>query len=88
MTRGAYSAMISSLPTPFCTEQTAPSSKTGATAAIAGRVCRVFVATMPNSQGGISPASQRASMRVTKSLAPVRRRPFLSMASTCSRQGS
>ena len=62
MTRGTYSAMISSLPTPFCTEHTAPSANTWATAAMAARVYRVFTAMIPKSQGGISLASLRAWM--------------------------
>ena len=53
ITRGAYRAMISSLPTPFCTLHTAASANALAVAARATSVCSDLVATMPNWQGGI-----------------------------------
>ena len=53
ITRATCSAITSSLPTPFCTLQTAPSAKRWAVAAIAGAVNIDFVATIPNSHGGI-----------------------------------
>ena len=75
ITRGTCWAISSSLPTPFCTLQTAPSAKIADAAAIAEAVCIDLVATMPKSQGGISPASVRAWTGATISARPVSRSP-------------
>ena len=83
-TRSTCSASVSSLPTPFITDATAPRSrKTCAVAAIAGPACMAFVATMPNSQGGIARASLVALGRPLTSPAPTSRSPFRAIASTC-----
>src|SRR5581483_8306236 len=47
ITCSTCSAITSSFPAPFCTEQTAPSRKAAAVAAIAEAVCMLFVATRP-----------------------------------------
>ena len=52
-------------------------------AAIAGPACMAFVATMPNSQGGIARASLVALGRPLTSPAPTSRSPFRAIASTC-----
>ena len=44
--------MTSSLPTPFCTEATAPLARAGADTVIARSVCIAFVATIPKSHAG------------------------------------
>ena len=89
MTRATCGAIPSSLPTPFCTEATAPSANACAVAAIAASVCIAFVATIPNSHGGSSAASVVARIPVAcTSPAPVSRSPFALIASTCSRARS
>ena len=83
--RGATcAAIVSSLPTPFWTDATAPSAKACAVAAIAASVCIAFVATIPKSHAGSSAASLVARSRVAcTSPAPVRRRPRSLIAATC-----
>ena len=49
ITRPTWRAIVSSLPTPFITDATAPSANAAAVAAIAGSACIAFVATMPKS---------------------------------------
>ncbi len=67
ITRSTWRAITSSLPIPFCTEQTEPSPKACAVAAIAGSVCIDFVATIPSSHGGSS-AGVRGRPRVADHL--------------------
>ena len=57
ITRSTCPAIVSSLPSPFCTVATQPSANACAVAAIAGSVCIAFVATMPKSHEGIAAAS-------------------------------
>ena len=84
ITRATCPASTSSLPIPFCTEQTAPSANACAVAAIAGSVCIAFVATIPKSQAGSSPASRRRAHAARRtSPAPESRSPFALIASTC-----
>ena len=84
ITRDTCRAMISSLPTPFWTLATEPSTKMPAAALIAASVNEDFVATMPRSHGGIEAASVRACTRAVSSARPVMRRPCALIASTCS----
>ena len=88
ITRDTCPAMISSLPIPFCTEQTAASASDGAVAAIAAPVNIDLVATIPSSQRGISRASVRACTRAVSSTWPVSRNPSRLIASTCSAETS
>ena len=61
ITRSTCAASVSSLPTPFITDATAPrSAKACAVAAIAASACIAFVATIPKSQAGSSAASDVA----------------------------
>jgi hypothetical protein len=83
ITRSTCSAIASSLPTPFCTEQTEPSANACATAAMAASVCMLFVATIPKPQGGSSEASLVARRHASSSPAPEILRPPSLMARTC-----
>ena len=55
--------MTSSLPTPFCTEATAPLARAGADTVIARSVCIAFVATIPKSHAGVPQVGRRANVR-------------------------
>ena len=55
--------MTSSLPTPFCTEATAPPARAGADTVIALSVCIAFVATIPKSHAGVPQVGRRANVR-------------------------
>ena len=70
ITRATCRAIASSLPTPFCTDATAPSEKAWAVAATAPSVCIAFVATIPKSQAGSSDGSAVARTDPTTSPAP------------------
>ena len=83
ITRSTCAASVSSLPTPFITDATAPSANACAVAAIAASACIAFVATIPKSHGGSSPGSDVAFGRPTTSPAPVNCNPFFLIASTC-----
>src|SRR5207247_10612633 len=77
--------MISSFPTPFCTEQTAaPPEKRGAAFWIAGLVEMLLVATIPKSQRGRSATLVDAFKGTVNSAAPEIRRPLRWTASICS----
>ena len=52
MTRPTWRASVSSLPTPFITDATAPFANAWAVASIACSACIALVATMPKSHGG------------------------------------
>ena len=65
ITRATWRASVSSLPTPFITDATAPSAKACAVAEIADSACIAFVATMPKSHGGSAAGvARRAEARV------------------------
>jgi hypothetical protein len=84
ITRMTCVASVSSLPTPFWTEATHPSTKAAAVAAIAASVCIAFVATRPKSHGGSPLGSAVAEIAVAcTSPAPVSRRPRSLIAATC-----
>jgi hypothetical protein len=59
-----------------------------AAARIADSVCIAFVATMPNSQGGSSLATDVARSRPTTSPWPESLRPLALIASTCASERS
>ena len=82
ITRPTWRASVSSLPTPFMTDATAPSANACAVAAIAGSACMAFVATMPKSHGGSAAASLVAREPRVNLPAPESRRPSRLIAST------
>ena len=83
ITRGTCRAIVSSLPTPFMTDATAPSANACAVAAMAESACIAFVATIPKSHGGSAAGSLVACRRAWTSPAPESRNPSRLIASTC-----
>ena len=83
ITRSTCSESVSSFPTPFITDATAPAENTSAVAEIAAAACIAFVATIPKSHGGIAAGSLVAFGRPTISPAPVNCKPLFLIASIC-----